>query len=68
MAPVDNPFQMPDFSLWDIAEWGVQNWNMIPVNYTALIQAALLIVLVGFGLFMVIKFLRSLTNEEATEQ
>ena len=64
VAPADNPIAMPHIALWDFAPKAVQVWSMAPISITTLIQAALLLVLVVAGIFMLISFLRGLTNEK----
>lgn len=61
--PAELPFSLPEMSIWDFADDGIQAWNTAS-QWTQTVQAIILIVLVVGGLFLVISFLRSFTNEE----
>lgn len=62
--PADLPFSIPEISLWDLADDGIQAWNTVP-DWTQLAQAILLLLLVIAAVWLLISFLRSFTNEES---
>jgi hypothetical protein len=63
VAPADNPVAMPHVALWDYAPKAVQTWHMANPNLLLLIQGVLVLGIVIFGIFMVVWFIRGLSNE-----
>lgn len=62
--PANVPFSIPEISLWDLADDGIQAWNTVP-EWTQLIQAIVVILLIVAVILLVVGFLRSFTNEES---
>ena len=69
-APPENifPVEVPDYRLWDFADDAIQAWNRIPVFWTQVLQGAMLMGLVIFGVFVVVGVIRSMSNEEPSDE
>lgn len=68
IAPADNPISMPHLALWNFAPNAVQAWQMANANALLLLQAMLVLGIVIFGIFMMVRFIRGLSNENDGEE
>lgn len=66
VPPLDMPFQMPSYGIWEFAPEAVQMWNTMPSLFTLGLQGLILVVIVIGGLAIFLRFLRSLSNEAVT--
>ncbi len=61
-GPEQIPFDMPNISLWEFAPEAVQAWHSAGTNWTMMIQAALLLMLIIAAIFALIRMAKKVSE------
>jgi hypothetical protein len=64
LPPGTPVFEIPDnYSLWASTDYAIQSWNLLTAR--TIIQAIVLVVMIGGGLFILTKFIRDITQQDS---
>ncbi len=62
-VPGSMPFAPPDIGVWSYTDDVLQVWFSFTPTWTLIVQAIILLALVGAGLYMLVAFIRRMVNE-----
>jgi hypothetical protein len=66
LPPGTPVFEIPDnYSLWASTDYAIQSWNLLAAR--TIIQAIVMVVLIGGGLFILTKFIRDITEQDSQD-
>jgi hypothetical protein len=66
VSPIDNPFTLPveNTKLWAYADDAIQSWNMIPSQWTLLLQGIVLLLMILGGIWMIATWARGMSESD----